>query len=349
MDRQTAHLVRLVDDLLEVSRIAQGKFEFRMQLCDLMDILGTALETRQGNIERKNHSLTTDFSAPNLPVLADPIRLAQAFTNVLNNAAKYTPLGGAIRVSAKQNDGYAVVTIADSGVGIPKAALTDIFELFTQLDQPSERNPGQGIGLTLVRDILEAHGGTVEAESAGHNEGSIFTLRVPLAQTATLLDKNKPSAHSGVAPAKRVLVIDDNHDAADLLLKLLESLGATVHVAYDGRSGLAAAEEFCPDIVFIDLGMRGHGFETARLLREAARGKELFIAAITGWGQKDDRAHTRQQPGSMLASQNRLPSRPLKNCSRAAHQTSLNRWLLNRRLCPTAMSEGPSACRVTPL
>jgi CheY-like chemotaxis protein/anti-sigma regulatory factor (Ser/Thr protein kinase) len=293
MDRQTAHLVRLVDDLLEVSRIAQGKFEFRMQLCDLMEILGTALEACQGNIERKNHSLTTDFSESKLPVLADPIRLAQAFTNVLNNAAKFTRPGGAIRVSAKPSDGYAVVTIADSGVGIPKTALTDIFELFTQLDQPSERNSGLGIGLTLVRDILEAHGGTVEAASAGPNAGSIFTLRVPLAQTATLQDTSKPSAHSGIAPPKRVLVIDDNHDAADLLSKLLESFGATVRVAYDGRTGLAAAEDFCPDIVFIDLGMPGlNGFETAHLLREGARGKQLFIAAITGWGQKDDRAQT---------------------------------------------------------
>ncbi|PPD43362.1 MAG: hypothetical protein CTY15_10025 [Methylocystis sp.] len=286
IERQTEHLIRLVDDLLEVSRITRGKIELRMARVDLLDILSHALETAQPTIEKGGHVLA--FEKPSEPLLieGDAVRLTQVFTNLLNNAAKYTPHGGAISIRAERRGGKAVVTVRDSGVGIPAEMLPRVFDLFTQVDRSLGRSEGGlGIGLALVRSLLQLQGGSVEALSDGLGRGSAFVVSLPALGEREAEDHMEP-ARVAESTSRRILVIDDDHDVADSLVMFLETFGAQVSVAYSGAEGVESVKTFRPAIVFLDLGMpQMDGYETARRIRALPEGRGLTLVALTGWGQ----------------------------------------------------------------
>jgi PAS domain S-box-containing protein len=295
MRRQVEHLVRLVDDLLEISRISRGKIELRREPVEMAAALRDALETCRPLIEKKGHAVTIDGVSESLSVYGDPARLVQVMANVLGNAAKYTRQGGRIAVELGREEGSAIFRVRDSGVGIPPDMLGCVFELFTQIDNGADcAEGGLGIGLALVRDLVDLHGGSVQAHSDGQGKGSEFTIRLPLCGRSPVSAVAAKDAAAWLAPPQRVLVIDDEPDVGDSLGLLLESLGAAVCVAYDGPSGVAAAREFKPRIVFIDLGMPAmDGFETARRIREGHTGDRFTLVAVTGWGQAEDRIRTR--------------------------------------------------------
>jgi signal transduction histidine kinase/GAF domain-containing protein len=288
MERQLRHLVRMVDDLLEISRITLGKVELKKERVDFRTVLGSALETTRPLIEASTHELAVRLPADPLPLDADPTRLAQILANLLNNAAKYTPPGGRIQLSAEVEASTLIVRVSDTGIGIPADMLPRVFEIFTQVGRSIDHSQGGlGIGLTLVRRLLDMHGGSVEAESGGINQGSTFIVRLPLAERVEAPAATAPPAAS--KSVRRILVVDDNRDAAETLAMLLSLEGHTTHVAHDGASALLAATEFDPDTVFLDIGMPGmNGYETARQLR-VAHGASLRIIALTGWGAEEDR------------------------------------------------------------
>jgi signal transduction histidine kinase len=288
MERQLRHLVRLVDDLLDISRITLGKVELKKERVDFRTLLGSAIEATRPLVEAANHELAVRLPADALPLDADPTRLAQVLANLLNNAAKYTPPGGRIQLTAEIEASMLVVRISDTGVGIPPDMLSKVFDMFTQVGRSIDQSQGGlGIGLTLVRRLLEMHGGSVEAESAGANAGSTFIVKLPLAERAEMpLISAVPTVSQR---AHRILVVDDNQDAAESLSMLLTLDGHDTRVANDGESALAAAAEFKPDTVFLDIGLPGmNGYETAHHLRQA-HGDALRIIALTGWGAAEDR------------------------------------------------------------
>ncbi|MEK8092024.1 PAS domain S-box protein [Methylocystis sp. IM3] len=294
IERQARHLVRLVDDLMEVSRITRGKVELKMQVVDLADVLRHAVETAQPMIDRAGHELRVILPAAPMALEADPVRLAQVFTNLLDNAAKYTEAGGSIRLTAELVGDQAVVTVSDSGVGIPADMLPRVFDLFTQVDRSLGRaQGGLGIGLALVKSLLGLHGGTVEARSDGLGSGSAFIVRLPLSRVGA--QAPMPMMNEPCKPvARRILVIDDDHDVADSLVMFLETFGVEVRVAYGGEAGLEALRQFKPELVFLDIGMpKMDGYETARRLRALPEGQAVKLVALTGWGQEQisDRAH----------------------------------------------------------
>ncbi|GHA69462.1 PAS domain S-box protein [Cognatilysobacter bugurensis] len=294
MDRQVRHLVRLVDDLLEVSRISRGKIELRRERIDLAQVIQHAVETSRPLVDAGRHALDVELATAPLLLDADAIRLAQVFSNLLNNAAKYTPHGGRIAVSASAEGTDAVVRVRDNGVGIPLDMLPRVFEMFSQVDHTLDQaQGGLGIGLTLVRSLVELHGGTVSAQSAGRGCGAEFTVRLPLCDTPTA-HGSTPRIADGVTDRgdgpQRVLVIDDNRESADSLAMFLRLCGREVHVAYDGNAGIEAAERLRPDAMLVDIGMPGrNGYEVCTHVRAQAWGHALAIFAVTGWGQQDDR------------------------------------------------------------
>jgi len=288
MERQLRHLVRMVDDLLDISRITLGKVELKKERVDFRNVLGSALETTRPLIEASNHELAVRLPAGPLPLDADPTRLAQVLANLVNNAAKYTPSGGRIQLSAEVEEDTLIVRVCDTGIGIPAEMLSRVFDIFTQVGRSIDHSQGGlGIGLTLVRRLLDMHGGSVVAESAGINQGSTFTVKLPLARRGE-------TPEAVVAPAatqrvRRILIVDDNTDAAETLAMLLNLEGHLTRVAHDGEAALNAAVEFQPDTVFLDIGMPGmNGYETAQRLREA-HGNAMRIIALTGWGAEEDR------------------------------------------------------------
>ena len=285
MERQVNHLVRLVDDLMDVSRISRGKINLKKEPADLRTAIRQAAEMTREFIEASEIELRLTLPKEPLTVDADPARLAQVFGNLLDNAAKYAHAGGRIEISAERPDGEAIVTVADTGVGIPAEMLPRVFDLFTQVDGTLARaRGGVGIGLALVRDIVRLHGGDVEAHSDGEGLGSRFIIRLPLS-TAPARETTVSRAVREAPSSRRVLVIDDNLDGADSLALLLEMLGATVQVANDGAHGLEALIDLKPELVFLDLGMPGmDGFETARRIRELPEGTNAMLIALTGWG-----------------------------------------------------------------
>lgn len=296
MERQVGHLVRLVDDLLDIARITSGKIELRREPADIGAVLADALETSQSLIQRKGHRVVLRAPSGTLRVHGDPMRLTQAFTNLLNNAAHYTPNGGLIEIEAERRGAEAVVTVRDNGNGVAPDALPRIFELFARIgDKMDDR--GLGIGLALVRNLIELHGGAIEAKSAGLGKGSEFVVRLPLtlAEDGKIADADADAdAPLARSARKRALIVDDDHDVADTLALLLESLGATVRVAYSGDEGEREAVAFRPEVVFLDLGMpRQDGFETARRIRRIFDSEQLTLVALSGWGQEDDRRKTR--------------------------------------------------------
>jgi PAS domain S-box-containing protein len=297
MERQVGHMVRMVDDLLEVSRISRGKIELRKERVELASVLRTAVDTSLPLIEAGKHRLTIDIPDGALLVDADPVRLAQVFANLLNNSAKYTNEGGDIAVKVHVDRGMAVLCVKDNGEGIPPQMLGRVFNMFTQVDTGSRAQGGLGIGLTLARTLVHLHGGTIEALSEGKGKGCEFLVRLPLAEMQGALVN---AAEATVQPPqplrlRRVLVVDDNTDAADSLGMLLQFLGAEVAVVHDGKAALEAMKTFQPAVVLLDLGMPGmNGLEVAKRMREDPACKETTLVALTGWGQREDRRRTHE-------------------------------------------------------
>ena len=290
MQRQLDQMVRLIDDLLDVSRITRDKLTLKPGIVDLMTILQHATENVRPHIEQAGHRLAIPIIDVPLWVYADAVRLTQVFTNLLHNACKYTPPGGDIVVDMRQDGGTVVVSVTDDGAGIPPHMLERVFELFTQVDGSLERQQGGlGIGLTLVQRLVALHGGSVRALSEGPGRGSRFEVTLPLhahpPQTETPSPPTAPPR-----TRRRILVVDDNEDAAHSLALLLEITGCEVRMAHDGKTGLAAAREFRPDIVLLDIGLPAmNGYEVCRALRAETWGRALTIVALTGWGQQEDR------------------------------------------------------------
>ena len=294
MERQVGHMVHLIDDLLDVARISGGKLELKRQRADLRTILASAVETSLPLIEAGQHALEVDVPDLPLPVDADTTRISQVVANLLNNAAKYTPARGRIRLSVRREGSEAVVAVSDTGVGIAADALAGVFEMFSQIGRTVDRSQGGlGIGLSLVRRLVEMHGGSVSAASGGTNAGSVFTVRLPLAAladggAAQQLVAQALAADGGAG--LKVLVVDDNVDAAVTLSMILESSGYVTRVAHDGHQALEAARDFRPRVVFLDIGMPGmSGYDTARAMRSMAGLEGTVLVALTGWGAESDR------------------------------------------------------------
>jgi PAS domain S-box-containing protein len=289
IDRQSVHLTRIVDELLDVNRVARGRFSVERVPIDLHDVLARAIETSRPLMDRHGHAFKLEVPKEPMPVNGDAMRLVQVFVNLLNNAAKYTPAGGQIHLGARLGDGEIVVQVSDNGRGIPSDALERVFELFIQIS-PEARGEqgGLGVGLALVRRIVELHGGRVIARSEGAGKGSTFSVFLPL--EAHRVEKQRKDAAPASAHPMRVLVVDDNRDAADSLRVLLESANQEVRTAYDGSSALDLVREFQPELVLLDIGMpRMDGYEAARRMREMELETRPTLVALTGWGQASDK------------------------------------------------------------
>jgi len=294
MERQVNHLVRLVDDLLEVSRITRGVVEVRKETLDLVAVLRTAVETSRPLLEAARQALSVDIPDAVIPISGDVVRLTQVFANLLNNASKYTQANGRIWLSAAMENGWAVVSVRDNGIGIPSSHLTSVFDMFTQVDRSHRRaQGGLGIGLTLVRSLVQLHGGTVEARSGGSESGSEFIVR--LSEAADRPHPRGEAARSQRLPACRILIVDDNREAAESLGVLLEELGATISLAFGGREALQVIDAFEPEVVMLDLGMPGiDGYEVCRRIRAVPAHRHMLLVALTGWGQDEDRERSRR-------------------------------------------------------
>ena len=293
MERQLHHMIRLVDDLLELSRITRGKVDLRMEDVELRRIVEAAIETSRPLIEKARHVLQVSLPTEPLWLRADPVRLAQVVSNLLNNAARYTDPGGEIQLVAHRDDGDAVLCIQDNGSGLSPEALEGVFDMFTQADAGDKRaQHGLGIGLALVRNLVEMHGGVVNASSEGLGLGSTFEVRLPLAHPAR---EQAPLPLEGelLPLPMRILVVDDNRDAAETLCHLLAGVGAQVEIAFSGPQALALLDAFDPQVAVLDLGMPGmSGLDVARQIR-ARPGNRCALVALTGWGQSADRELTR--------------------------------------------------------
>ncbi len=291
MTRQVDHLVRLVDDLLDVSRISQGKIELRRERIELAQVIKDAVEAVHSLYEAEDRELIISLPAGPIYLYADATRLTQVISNLLNNALKFTHQGGNVTLSARQAGGEAVVEVRDDGIGIPADQLDRIFEMFIQADASLVRSQGGlGLGLMLVRQLVELHEGRVEATSSGTGQGSVFTLHLPaLASESRPAGKVKVDTKQATA-GRRILVIDDNRDAAQTLALLLKIKGNEVHTRYDGREGIVAAEALRPAIIILDISMPNlDGYDTCRLIREQAWGQSMIVIALSGYGQEDDK------------------------------------------------------------
>jgi PAS domain S-box-containing protein len=297
MERQVSHMVHLIDDLLDVARISGGKLNLRKSRAALGPILANAVETSLPLIEAARHELAVEVPDEELFMDADATRVAQVVANLLNNAAKYTPPGGRITLALRREGIDAVIAVGDTGVGIPSHALDSVFEMFSQVGSESERSQGGlGIGLSLVRQLVQMHGGSVKAESAGPGAGSRFTVRLPLlreegARSGAPLPAAAPGQDAG--SGLRVLVVDDNVDAAVTLAMILDVEGYATRVAHGGQDAVRLAADFAPDVVFLDIGMPGmNGFETAEAIRRLPGIPQPCLVALTGWGAEHDRARS---------------------------------------------------------
>lgn len=297
MERQLKQMVRLVDDLLDVSRITTGKLAIRKERVELQTVMRSAMESVAPFIEKCGHVLSSDMPAEPVFLDADPVRLAQVFSNLLNNAAKYTNRGGHLMFSAKLEQGGIAVRVCDNGIGISAEMLSKIFDMFTQADYSLERShAGLGVGLTLSRRLVELHGGTIEAHSEGEGKGSMFIVRLP----ARLETAREPEAYRGSKAAQeavrhRILLADDNVDFATSMGALLSAMGHQVLVTHDGAAALEAAPGFEPDFAFLDIGLpKLNGYELARRLRQRPATADIVLVAVTGWGQDKDRALARE-------------------------------------------------------
>jgi PAS domain S-box-containing protein len=299
-DRQLRHLTHLVDDLMEVSRITQGRMQLRRAPVELGALVQGALQDLGGALRKAHHSLRLDIAGPPLLVDGDATRLSQVIVNLLNNAIKYTPDGGIIELRLVARTGFAELKLRDSGIGIPASKLESVFDMFSQLEPAlAHAQGGLGIGLALVRGIVELHGGAVQAASAGPGLGSEFTVRLPLlldtpaapdAPARQDAQAGTEAENSETREAMRVLVVDDNLDAAEALAMALGMHGCDTRMAHTAQSALALAPSFGPDAVLLDIGLPDlNGYELARRLRSLPGGAELKVIATTGWGQDEDR------------------------------------------------------------
>jgi CheY-like chemotaxis protein len=298
MDRQLSHMVRLIDDLLDISRVNRNKMELRRARVLLADVINSALETGRPVIEAAGHELTVTLTPDPVYLDADLTRLAQVFGNLLSNSAKYTPNGGHIWLDAAREGEEVIVSVRDNGIGIPANSLRSIFDMFSQVDRSIERSTGGlGIGLALVKGLVEMHGGSVTAESAGVGQGSTFRIRLPALQT-------HPERPTGSAPqgwtatnggGRCILVVDDNQDSATSMALMLKLMGNQVRIAHDGIEAVEMAEALRPEVILMDVGMpRLNGYDATRRIREQPWGRSLLIIALTGWGQEDDKERSRQ-------------------------------------------------------
>jgi signal transduction histidine kinase/CheY-like chemotaxis protein len=297
LDRQTRHSARLLDDLLDVSRVTRGLVELRREPTDLGAVVRHAVEAQHAHIEEATHQVTLSLPGAPLRVVGDAVRLEQVVANLLTNAVKYTPAGGHIALRLAAEGGRAVLAVRDDGVGIEPALLPRIFEPFVQADQTLARTQGGlGLGLTLVHRLVALHGGSVEARSEGRGRGAELVVRLPLAPEAGGVHAEAPRATAAEPPAaRRVLVVEDNVDAAEVLSEFLAAAGHDVEVAHDGPTALEAAERRMPEVVLLDIGLPGmDGYETARRLRERAAGRAPVLIAVSGYGQEEDRRRSRE-------------------------------------------------------
>jgi signal transduction histidine kinase len=297
VDRQVEHMTRLIDDLLDLSRITRDRLVLRTSRVQLADVVAAAVETSRPIIEQRGHTLSVDV--PNRPVWieADPARLAQVLSNLLTNAAKYTAHGGRIGIETRVDDREVIIGITDNGIGIPADMLPRIFEMFMQVDRTRGRaGDGLGIGLTLARRLIEMHGGAIDARSEGAGLGSEFSVRLPLpvALEDNLDEIDLVELLPELPHALKVLVVDDNRDAAEMLASMLSAWAQDSVTAFDGPSAIELGARFQPDVVLLDLGMpKMDGYETARRIRALPWGQNCIIAAVTGWGQDADRERSR--------------------------------------------------------
>jgi CheY-like chemotaxis protein len=284
----------LVDDLLDISRITRGTIALRRQPCELRTILSMAIEASRPAIEAARVELTVSMPRQDVELDADPARLSQVFSNLLTNAAKYTDRGGHIWLIAERRESEVLVVVRDNGIGIRPEMLSRIFEMFTQVDKTDRSFGGLGIGLSLVRVLVELHGGTVEAHSEGPGRGSEFRVRLPNVADATILRHSTSASPAEHTAPRRIVVVDDNRDAANALSIMLRLMGHEVRTAHDGLEALEAIEVFRPDVVLLDLGMpKLNGYETARRIRSEPWGRNAILVAVTGWAQDEDRRRTR--------------------------------------------------------
>ena len=299
IERQTMQLVRLVDDLLDVSRITGGKIRIELECVDVAAVVATAIETSRPLIDEAGHQLTVSIPETALCVSCDRVRLAQVLSNLLNNAAKYTRSGGTIRLSVAREGSEAVFRVQDNGIGIPPEMLSKVFELFTQVERSLDRSRGGlGVGLTLARRLVELHGGRIDVASDGAGHGSEFTVRLPAvsapATPAELVNDPRPAEQVSQTPL-RILVVDDNVDAADSLAWLFRQLAHDVRTTHDGRSAIELATEFRPQVVVLDLGLpQLDGYEVSRRLRSLPDTRDAPIIAVSGYGQDEDRRRSSQ-------------------------------------------------------
>jgi CheY-like chemotaxis protein/two-component sensor histidine kinase len=295
LGRQVRQMIKLVDDLLEISRITRDKIELHREPMLLADVVHGAVETSRPLIDQHRHHLEVRLPDEPLTLNADSVRITQVLANLLNNAAKYTDQGGRIDLEARRVGPEVEITVRDNGIGIPPGHLPEVFDMFTQAHRAAGRGQGGlGIGLAMVRSLVQMHGGTVEAKSAGAGHGSEFIVRLPLADTHDADDDAAVAAHASPLAGQRILVVDDNQDAADTLAMMLEADGAQARTVYDGAAALAALPGLRPHTVLLDLGMpEMDGFEVARRIRADPTQAGVRIVALTGWGQESDRERTR--------------------------------------------------------
>ena len=296
LERQVRQLTRLVDDLLDMSRITRGKIELRRERTELAPVIHQAVEANRALYKSMNHELTLKLPPLSVCLDADPARLAQVVGNLLNNASKFTDKGGHISLTAGVEDGQAVLRVKDDGIGISPENLPALFEMFTQVDTSLERSrDGLGIGLTLVKTLVEMHGGAVEARSAGTGRGSEFIVRLPVASEVPKPAAPQAPAEPVAVPSRRILVVDDNEDGASSLAMLLSLDGHETATANDGLEALEVADRFRPEVVLLDIGLPNlNGYEVARALRAQPWGKDIVLIAVTGWGQEEDRRQSKE-------------------------------------------------------
>jgi PAS domain S-box-containing protein len=299
MERQLGHMVRLVDDLLDVSRVSRNQIELRPARMGLAEALSSAVETAQPGITAARHTLVVTPPVTDVELVGDLTRLSQVFSNLLTNAAKYTPAGGRIWLETTVGDGEVIVAVRDTGIGMAPESLPTVFEMFSQVDRSMERTTGGlGIGLALAKGLVLMHGGTIAAESPGLGKGSTFTVRLPLPAdqerslgAVTPVAAAEPVEHR----SRRVLIADDYRDSATSMAVLLELQGDEVRTVHSGLEAVATAETFRPDVILMDVGMPGlNGYDATRRIREQPWGRDIVIVAVTGWGQTTDKALARE-------------------------------------------------------
>ena len=295
LERQVGQMVHLVDDLLDVSRITRGKIELRPQRIELANVVTQAVEASKTQLEQIGHHLNVSQSQEPIYLEGDPVRLTQVLGNLLSNAGKFTPDGGRIELTTSKENGYAILRVKDSGMGIAQEHLSKIFDMFVQIDASLERpSSGLGLGLTLVKKLVDMHGGTVSVRSEGKNKGTEFTLSLPLTEKGPDRPALPTIKTRRNVTGRRILIVDDNQDAAVTLSLLLKKMGNETHTAFDGVAGVEAAEAMQPEIIIMDIGLpRMNGYEACNHIRKQPWGQDIRIIALTGWGQAEDRQKSR--------------------------------------------------------